>query len=94
METIECPKIIKVLGPNHYTIRGTDGFYLQSYDVIVAFTPYAKMGNFDYLQVVLDYQYWQYSKTTSKYRNLFLSETSKETEAHVASGKYILADLN
>ena len=45
-------------------------------------------------QVYLDRTYWNYSKTTSRYRNIFLRETTKETEAKIKSGEYILADLN
>ena len=44
--------------------------------------------------VVLDKTYWNYSTTTSKYRNQFLGETTKETKAKIASGEYLLADLN
>jgi hypothetical protein len=32
--------------------------------------------------------------TTGKYRNQFLGETKKDTEAKIKSGEYILADLN
>jgi len=35
-----------------------------------------------------------YSVTTGKYRNQFLGETKKETEAKIKSGEYILTDLN
>ena len=42
----------------------------------------------------LDKYYWDYSKTTGKYRNIFLGETKKETEAKIKSGEYVLADLN
>ena len=34
-----------------------------------------------------------YSVTTGKYRNQFLGETKKETEAKIKSGEYILTDL-
>ncbi len=44
--------------------------------------------------VQLDRETWDYSKTTGKYRNIFLGETKRETEAKIKSGKYILADLN
>ena len=36
------------------------------------------------------YPAWQYSKTTSKYRNQFLGETTKETQKHLDSGNYTL----
>ena len=42
----------------------------------------------------LDKTYWNYSVTTGKYRNQFLGETKKETEAKIKSGEYILTDLN
>jgi len=45
-------------------------------------------------KVYLDSYYWDYSNTTSKYRNLFLGETTKETKAKIASGEYELVDLN
>ncbi len=45
-------------------------------------------------QVYLDRDSWDYSVTTGKYRNQFLGETKKETEAKIKNGTYIVADLN
>ena len=42
----------------------------------------------------LDKKYWNFSNTTSKYRNKFLNETTKETIAKIKSGEYKLVDLN
>ena len=42
----------------------------------------------------LDTNYWDYSTTTGKYRNMFLGETRKETEKKIKSGEYVLTDLN
>jgi len=42
----------------------------------------------------LDRNNWDYSKTTGKYRNIFLSETKKETERKIKEGIYTLTDLN
>lgn len=42
----------------------------------------------------LDKNKWDYSTTTEKYRNQFLGETKKETEAKIKSGEYALVDLN
>ena len=42
----------------------------------------------------LDENKWDYSVTTGKYRNIFLNETEKETEAKIKSGEYILSNLN
>lgn len=44
--------------------------------------------------IELDYKYWDYSKTTSKYRNQFLGETKAETQKKIDSGEYVLTDLN
>lgn len=45
-------------------------------------------------KIYLDETYWDYSNTTSKYRNLFLGETKAETEKKIKSGEYILTNLN
>lgn len=44
--------------------------------------------------VYLDERFWDYSVTTSKYRNQFLGETKKETQAKIDSGEYELVNLN
>ena len=71
---------------NQFIIRTNEGTYLQSYDSIVVFRGNGK--------VYLDKNYWCYSKTTGKYRNLFLGETKQETEKKIISGEYLVADLN
>lgn len=45
-------------------------------------------------KVELDKGLWDYSKTTGKYRNLFLGEDKKTTEKKIASGEYTLTSLN
>ena len=62
----------------------------QSYDSVIAEKEYFPDG----VQVKLDRKYWDYSVTTSKYRNQFLGEAKKETKAKIDSGEYILTDLN
>ena len=37
---------------------------------------------------------WACSKTTSKYRNMFLGETTRETAKKLADGVYEMVDLN
>ena len=44
--------------------------------------------------VELDKKYWDYSRTTSKYRNKFLNETNQEINFKVKIGVYKLVDLN
>ena len=74
--------------------------YFQSYKSIIA-----KIENNDVIEniginyqrnkkVYLDKNYWDYSVTTGKYRNIFLNETKKETEKKIKDGTYILTNLN
>lgn len=70
--------------------------YFQSYDSIIV-----KISNFiknekglPLSSITLDEKYWNYSVTTSKYRNIFLEETTKETQRKIDKGIYHLANLN
>ena len=72
--------------PNQFIIEDGNTTCFQSYQSIIT----TKKGGKTYL----DKETWDYSRTTGKYRNLFLGETKKETEAKIKSGKYILTDLN
>lgn len=73
--------------PNQFEIRTDDATYFQSYSTIIVKREFAG-------RVYLDESRWDYSKTTSKYRNIFLGETTKETKRKIAEGLYILTDLN
>ena len=73
--------------PNQYKVFAEEGTYFQSYSTIVAFKPFRG-------KVQLDREKWDYSRTTGKYRNLFLRESKKETEQKIRSGEYELVDLN
>lgn len=44
--------------------------------------------------VFLDEKYWNFSKTTGKYRNEFLGEAKKVTDKKIKSGEYTLINLN
>lgn len=72
---------------NQFLIETIDGRYFQSYDSVIAFISTSG-------KVKIDKTYWDYSKTTGKYRNQFLGETKQETEAKIKSGKYELCNLN
>ena len=74
--------------PNQFTIRTREGNYFQSYSSIIIFKPHNGE------KIELDVNKWDYSVTTGKYRNQFLGESKKETEAKIKSGEYILTDLN
>ena len=73
---------------NQFIIETDKGAYFQSYRSIIVFQP----NNGDKIQ--LDSRYWDYSVTTGKYRNMFLAENKKETQAKIDSGEYELTNLN
>jgi len=45
-------------------------------------------------QTYLDQNRWNYSRTTSRYRNQFLNETTVKTVKKIGLGTYAMADLN
>lgn len=84
VRNLESPNGNKVA--NQFVIYTDNGRIFQSYDSVIV-----KIEN---REVTLDKHYWNYSKTTSKYRNIFLGETTKETEAKIKEGTYKLSNLN
>jgi len=83
-------KTIKVhqLANNQFEIVTPKGTYFQSYNSIIAFKPNDKR------RIQLDNYYWNYSRTTSKYRNQFLNEYIADTRAKIESKEYLLTNLN
>jgi len=71
---------------NQFEISTDKGTYFQSYNSVIVFRGGGK--------VYLDKDYWDYSTTTGKYRNIFLMETKRETLQKIKDGTYILTDLN
>ena len=75
---------------NQFIIFDSERTQFQSYDSIIVETGFEN--NIRYTK--LDSRYWDYSRTTSKYRNQFLGETTKKTQAKIDSGEYELTNLN
>jgi|WetSurMetagenome_2_1015567.scaffolds.fasta_scaffold00711_34 hypothetical protein len=69
-----------------YVIHADGKEIFQSYDTIICIIENGA--------VTLDKNLWNYSTTTSKYRNKFLGETTKDTQKKINSGEYKLADIN
>ena len=66
---------------NQFIITDGDKEVFQSYKSVIAIKQYG--------QKTIIGRAWDYSKTTGKYRNIFLGETKKETEAKIKSGEYV-----
>lgn len=75
--------------PNQFIIQGKDFEIFQSYNAIIVKQMLDGSG-----KTYLDENYWDYSSTTGKYRNMFLGEDKKATLTKIASGEYLLVDLN
>ena len=66
---------------NQFLISGEDFTLFQSYR-----SPIAMIRADGQVYI---FSNWDYSKTTGKYRNMFLNETKKDTLAKIKSGEYI-----
>ena len=72
--------------PNQFLISTPDADYFQSYDSVIAMRTENK--------IYLDVNYWDYSTTTGKYRNIFLNENKSLTQKKIDANIYSLVDLN
>ena len=74
--------------PNQFVINTGDGVrWFRSYASNIARIDADR-------NVTLDATYWDYSATTSKYRNLFLGNNTATCKRLIKSGVYKLGDLN
>ena len=80
-------KVEQFHNKNQFIIHADEGIYFQSYNTIIAFID--NQG-----KITLDVDKWDYSSTTSKYRNKFTGLTTQETKKKIESGEIQLADLN
>jgi len=84
--------------PDQFIIEDQNIAVFQSYDSVIVRKDYnveqPEDGTLRGPTVYLDRDIWNYSQTTAKYRNQFLGETTKETQAKIDSGEYQLVDLN
>ena len=81
--------------PNQFIITDDNGnVYFQSYRTVIARRVRdVTLTESEFDKVTLDHN-WNYSKTTGRYRNQFLNETRKETEAKIKDGTYTVTNLN
>jgi hypothetical protein len=73
--------------PNQFIINHNGEEFFQSYNSVIA-----KIDNEG--KIYLDNYYWDYSVTTSKFRNIFLNEKKPVTERKIKDGLYTLTNLN
>ena len=75
---------------NQFIVHTPEATYFQSYQSLIIKTTFE-----DGQRVVyLDEYFWNYSRTTSKYRCDFLGENTKETKQKIEKGIYKLTNLN
>ena len=68
------------------TIENGDKIF-QSYKSVIAIKTFCG-------KVQIDVDKWNYSRTTSRYRSIFLNENTKQTRDKINNGTYLLTDLN
>tara|TARA_R100001198_G_C5125341_1_gene146113 strand:+ start:265 stop:585 length:321 start_codon:yes stop_codon:yes gene_type:complete len=78
--------------PNQYIIRLDKCDVFQSYEAVIA------IRNYDYVngkyEVYLNKEYYDYSRTTSKYRNKYLGLTNKEVKEKIKAKEFFLITDN
>lgn len=72
------------------TVDGTTVRVFQSYSTVIALKFTFNGATF----VILDERAWDYSVTTSRYRNEFLGENTADTRLKIRDGRYELMNLN
>jgi len=90
MENVKVKSMISSRGnevPNQFKIETPEGVYFQSYESIVAVI---RLNG----EIELDKKYWDWSVTTSKYRNSFLDMKTKDIKKAISVGEIVLTDLN
>ena len=89
---MKVPKVRNIIGhsgkevKNQFIIETEGVIIFQSYGSVICMNKNGKM--------YLDENYWDYSTTTGKYRNIFLGETKQETEKKIETKEYELTNLN
>lgn len=78
---------VEMLKVNQFVIKTDDAIYFQSYNKIIC------KKDIDG-PMTLDEDYWNYSRTTSKYRCKFLGEGGEVTKRKIQDGIYQLDQLN
>lgn len=80
LETGDFERVERFHGMHQFIVKFTRGYIFQSYDTPIA----ARVGGKVYI-----FPAWKYSGTTSRYRALFLGESTKETREKIKNGEYI-----
>jgi hypothetical protein len=72
---------------NQFVLEINGNRYFQSYNTVIA-----KIDTKG--KTYLDKDSWNYSRTTGKYRNMFLGENIDQTRKNIKNGTYKLINLN
>ena len=72
---------------NQFRVVTDKGVYFQSYVSIIVFIPING-------KTQIDENLWNCSRTTARYRRVFLNELTAETKRKIKEGIYTLTNLN
>jgi len=80
---------------NQFRIYTDKGVIFQSYETTICIKENGKVFlNNAKLKDLKNKQAWKSSRTTSKWLRIFLNEDKETIDSKIASGEYILTDLN
>ena len=80
--------------PNQTILSDPTGRTFVSYGSKIVYQSKDRASDGLPLEIIVDENYWDYSRTTGKYRNQFLNEGIAETRAKIESKEYLLTNLN
>jgi hypothetical protein len=84
------PKVENITSNRGQEVKNQFEVYTSEYRLFISYKSPIAMFKGGKVYIFSD---WDYSKTTGKYRNMFLGETKAETLKKLKSGEYIAVDI-
>ena len=80
--------------PNQTILSDMTGKTFVSYGSKIVYQSKTKWSDGLPLEIIVDETYWDYSRTTGKYRNEFMNMGVQEVRNHIKNGRIKVGNLN
>ena len=80
--------------PNQVILSDMTGKTFVSYGSKIVYKSKDRADDGLPLEIVMDDRYWDYSRTTGKYRNEFMNMGVQQVRDHIKTGRIKIGDLN
>jgi hypothetical protein len=80
--------------PNQVILSDMTGKTFVSYGSKIVYQSKDRASDGLPLEIVMDDRYWDYSRTTGKYRNEFMNMGVQQVRDHIKTGRIKIGDLN